>query len=73
MKKKAAVKFPHYWLCGDCAKNKGGVWPEGHCATVMQGDCPYCGTKNVTIIPWVDFNWPKESRQTNFKAKVQRD
>ncbi len=59
--KKTRPKFPHYWLCSPCATKKGGKWPEGHYATVTHGTCPYCKTQDVTIIPYVDFDWPKIS------------
>lgn len=51
------MKPEHYWLCIDCAKEKGGIFPEGHVCTVMKGECPYC-KKDKTIVPWVDFDWP---------------
>jgi hypothetical protein len=60
-------KFPHYWLCSECADAKGGKWPEGHVATVTHGECPYCKTPDVTIIPYVDFDWP------DLKTKHLRD
>ncbi len=50
-------RFPHYWICFECAENKGGTWPPGHCATVHTGECPYCLKKDVTVIPFVDFDW----------------
>ena len=50
----------------------GGKWPKGHCATVMNGQCKYCKIKSITIIPWVDFNWPKDLRTTTI-AKMNRD
>lgn len=64
--------FPHYWLCFQCADSKGGVWPDGHCATIMHGTCEYCGDKNVTICPWVDFDWPM-LKKINMVAKGNRD
>lgn len=58
MKKKTKLELPHYWICEFCALDKGGTWPKGHCATVTFGLCEYCKTKEITIIPIVDFNWP---------------
>ena len=56
----------HYWLCADCAKEKGGTWPDGHVATVMVGECPYCKV-TTTIIPWVDFNWKNQKEERGLK------
>lgn len=67
------LKFPHYWLCDTCAHEKGGVWPAQHVATGTTGDCKYCGLKNTSLMPWVDYNWPKEDKRTNFIAAVNRD
>lgn len=56
------IAFPHYWICGVCAADKGGVWPKDHCATVCVMRCEYCQGKNQNpneaIAPWVDYNWP---------------
>lgn len=46
-----------YWACDDCITQAGGVFPEGHCATMTKGDCLVCGAVNVTLIPWVDYDW----------------
>ena len=46
-----------YWACRTCNREAGGVWPEGHCATVTSGDCAVCGAVDVTLIPWVDYDW----------------
>lgn len=62
----------HYWLCSKCAELKGGVFPESHVCTVIMGKCPYCRTEDVTLIPWVDFNWPAETKK-DIKAKLRRD
>lgn len=62
----------HYWLCSDCAIKKGGVWPKGHVATVIMGKCPYCRTEDVTLIPWVDFNWNNDKKRDKI-AKGNRD
>lgn len=47
-----------YWTCNECAEKAGGKFPKDHVCTACLGDCPICHTKNVTLIPWVDFNWP---------------
>lgn len=51
------MKFEHYWICDECATSKGGVWPEGHVCTVQTGTCEYCDAKEVTLIPYVDYDW----------------
>lgn len=56
MKKEKKFDFKHYWLCMNCAKERGGKFPEGHCCTVTISTCPYCGVHG-TIIPYVDFDW----------------
>ena len=50
-------KFEHYWMCFECATEMGGTFPEGHCCTVCLDTCPYCGKENVTVVPYVDFDW----------------
>lgn len=62
----------HYWLCEPCAESKGGIFPAGHTCTVMLGKCPYCKKKQCTLIPWVDFNWPKDKVKDK-TAKANRD
>lgn len=52
-----------YWLCSDCAEERGANFPEGHVCTVTHGQCPHCGQDDKTIIPWVDFNWPKRKTE----------
>lgn len=56
-------QFPHYWICTACAKERGGVWPERHVATLAAKMCLYCnGGKQLPterfIAPYVDYNWP---------------
>lgn len=50
-------KFRHYWMCWSCADKMGGKFPEGHVCTVTSGKCLYCETEDVTLIPYVDFDW----------------
>lgn len=47
----------HYYICFDCATEKGGKWPKGHCATMHQDKCPYCN-KVETLCATSDFDWP---------------
>lgn len=52
--------FPHYWICDNCAKERGGEWPDEHVATVAKKMCKYCDGKNQTndfISPYVDYDW----------------
>lgn len=53
----------HYWLCEPCANKFGGKFPERHIFTVTVGECKHCHEKDVTLIPWVDFNWPNEKTE----------
>ena len=62
----------HYWLCGDCAKKKGGVWPKGHVATSILGKCPYCKKEDESLVPYVDYNWPKDKKRDKI-SKLGRD
>ena len=64
--------FPHYWMCQKCANEMGGYMEEGHCCTVTQGVCEYCGLNHQFLVPWVDFNWPKKP-QVDKIAKANRD
>lgn len=66
------TKIEHYWLCAKCAEKKGGVFPEGHVCTCSSGECPYCKTKGVTLIPYVDFNWPKDPKLDRH-SRINRD
>lgn len=62
--------FPHYWICSECAKERGGSWPKGHVATFSQMLCKYCkGDKQGEefIAPYIDYNWP------NLKTSHLRD
>lgn len=67
--------FPHYWICCNCAKERGGTWPPGHIATLAYIKCEYCDGKNHTaneaIAPWVDFDWADD--ESTFIAKINRD
>lgn len=68
-------RFSHYWICDACAKERGGVWPDGHVATVADIPCKYCDDKNRVgpSAPYIDYDWPRESYAFNKKAKVMRD
>lgn len=64
-------ELEHYFMCNDCAVKKGGIYPEGHVCTMTFGECPYC-KRTRTLIPWCDFNWPKD-RDRNQEAIYGRD
>lgn len=66
------MTLKHYWGCKECFESMGGKFPEGHVCTMTMGKCKYCGIDNLTLIPWVDFDWPKD-RQTDLISKVVRD
>ena len=55
------IKLPHYFICMECATEKGGVIPPDSCNTVHEDQCPYCG-KTATLVPIVDFNWPDKTK-----------
>jgi hypothetical protein len=65
------MKFEHYAHCQPCSEKMGGKLSEG-CITVWSGECPVCKEFPVTLIPWVDFNWPKDIK-TDKIAKLNRD
>lgn len=56
-KPKAKRKFLHYWMCDECARKMGGVFPDGHVCTITMGTCEYCEDENTPLIPWVDYDW----------------
>lgn len=74
-KKSSKAGFPHYWICAVCALDRGGVFPDGHVCTVVRDKCKYCkGKKQLSnvVIPWVDFDWPKDKILTKI-ARSGRD
>lgn len=48
------------YICSYCAQKKGGIWPEGHCATIHIGKCDYC-KKEKSLASIGDYNWDKQS------------
>jgi hypothetical protein len=69
-------RFPHYWICGTCAAEKGGVLPKNYSGTVAAISCDYCKDANrqpmEPSIPWVDFDWPNDPEATE-RARWNRD
>ena len=45
------------YLCAECAERLGGVWPEGHMATMHSGKCDCCG-ETKSLAAHDDWNWP---------------
>lgn len=45
------------YICGKCAEENGGVWPNGHVATFHVGECGKCH-KEKSIASVGDWNWP---------------
>jgi hypothetical protein len=72
VRNKKIKDLPYYWICAPCAKAKGGVFPKVHNCTAMNGTCKYCDEDEVTLIPWVDFNWPEDPERSRL-AKINRD
>lgn len=62
----------YYDICEVCAREKGGNLKDADGCTVHAGECGYCKRKDVVLIPWVDFNWPKDKQKDRF-AKANRD
>jgi hypothetical protein len=60
---KQKLSWDKQTICTDCAEELGGVWPEGHLATMWNGVCDYCN-KETTCCSIGDWNWKKE----NFKS-----
>lgn len=61
-----------YYACDACLQAAGGKPIPGHIFTVSEGTCEVCGAKDVTLIPWVDFSYPKD-KKINTIAKANRD
>jgi len=55
-KKKELIDIFGY-ICKDCAKVLGGVWPKGHVATFHINECDCCGRK-TSLASVGDWNWP---------------
>ena len=63
----------HYWCCSTCAKEAGGKLCNASGVTMTQGKCEVCKADNVTLIPWVDFNWKQATDNSDAVAKLARD
>jgi len=45
------------YICIECARKNGGVWPEGHVATFHTATCDCCDEeKGLASVG--DWNWP---------------
>ena len=51
--------------CHECQVKLGAKTPKwGHRGiTVMVGECPECGKKEATLVPNVDYDWPKKGEK----------
>jgi hypothetical protein len=50
----------YQYICTDCAKKHGGIWPEGHFATFNDWHCEICDNKtNVCHVR--NWNWRRET------------
>jgi len=59
---------PHTgYICTECAKRLGGVWPDGHCATCHGGVCPEC-KEHKGLCSVDDWDWPKGSKRPKHGA-----
>ena len=56
------------YLCGKCARENGGDWPEGHCATWHRGECNQCKA-GADLCHWSDWNWPNHPER-NTRANL---
>lgn len=46
-------------ICVPCAKEMGGKWPDGHCATFWAGTCGYC-KEETSCCDVTDWKWDKK-------------
>lgn len=64
----------HYWACEDCMKKAGGTAEDLLGATCLANAvCGVCNKLAESLIPWVDYDWPKEDSVTEITAKLGRD
>lgn len=56
-KKTQKLELPFSYICFPCANERGGKWPEGHCATCHNDTCPYCKAHSQ-LACISDWNWP---------------
>lgn len=68
---KGDFQMREYWKCKACHEKDGGVADDLGACTMILKECPDCGIKQC-LIPWVDFNWPKDGKK-DLEAKVGRD
>jgi len=54
-------KLKYDYICCDCARGFGGVWPEGLVATFHTETCEYC-KKEKGLCNIGDWNWPDKTR-----------
>ena len=54
------------YICGRCATQNGGKWPEGHRATFHVAPCGMCGIERA-LGCWDDWDWPGSSLEITAK------
>lgn len=55
-------QFRYGYICMECARERGGTWPECHCATFHVGICGYCWRK-ISLCNIGDWDWPDGLRR----------
>lgn len=56
--------FPYYWICEECAKDRGGEAPDEPLRS-KKDICQYCNGLLQTeenVFPWIDYLWPHKSQ-----------
>lgn len=56
-----------HYLCGYCAEDLGGNWPDGHVATLHHGECDVCA-QEWTLAHVHD--WCLDTRGKPYKPKT---
>lgn len=60
---KPSKRYAKYWICHDCAKEKGLIAPTG-AVTCILGRCGHCTRiDQTTLTPVCDYEDPKTGRK----------
>ena len=65
----ADIQFKDYFLCEDCAKKEGAVWPYGHIATFHEAVCVCCVQKN-SLCAASDWTWPGNTKASTLMREI---